>query len=75
MNRYIKSTRTLNLGQLKQSFKGLIMERVSVAILRYRHDLLGNLGWHLDYRFTWSQYLDYSKTFEGEGVKWKAQII
>ena len=51
------------------------MERKSVAILRYRTNLLGRKEWHLDYKLTWTEYLEYSKNVNGEGENWKAQII
>lgn len=55
--------------------KGEKMERKSVAILRYRTNLFGQNEWHLDYKLTWTEYLDYSKNNKGEGENWKAQII
>jgi hypothetical protein len=51
------------------------MERKSVAILRYRTNLFGRKEWHLDYKLTWTEYLEYSKNVKGEGENWKAQII
>jgi hypothetical protein len=50
-------------------------ERKSVAIWWHEVDLMGNFRWALEYKLTWSEYLEYSKSVSGEGNKWKAVII